>query len=297
MKPHKSLVLLAVLFTSSSSIFVRLSAMPAFVISFYRMTASALLMLIPVLIGNKGKLEKISRKDMVLCLFSGVALALHFATWIASISMTTVAASTVLVSCSPMFVALINMLFFKKKPGKVFLICLAGAFAGTVAIAIDGAGPGSLGSARGNLLALAGALFVAVYLLIGAEVRKRVSTSMYAFTVYGISAVILFVSCIVFSQPLSPSVYETKDFIIVALMALVCSVGGHTMYNMLLKFHGAVVISLASLCEPVFASLLAALILSEVPSVVTVLGGVIILVSLAMYLYISDKNKKTSANG
>jgi len=278
--PPQYLVLAAVLFTSSSSIFIRLSIMPPLVLAFYRMAIATLFMAVP-LIFRKGELRAISHRDLWLCALSGLALALHFATWIASLSMTTVMASTVLVSTSPFFVAAVNAVFFRKRPGKILLICLGVAFAGTLVITTGAAG--GQATLTGNLLALAGAVSVAFYLIIGQEVRKRVSTAAYAFLVYGASAVFLLAFCLAFFQPLAP--YSVGDFAIVGALAVVCSVGGHTLYNLLLKFHGAFLVSLATLCEPLLASLLAMAILSEIPQIQTVLGGAIVIAALAMYIF------------
>ena len=278
--PTQYLVLAAVLFTSASSIFIRLSIMPPLVIAFYRMAISTGLLAVPFVFG-KGQLRGISRRDLLLCALSGLALALHFATWIASLSMTSVMASTVLVSCSPIFVALINAVFFKKKPSKVLLLSLGTAVVGTVIIT-TGAGGGGLATLPGNLLALAGAVTVSFYLIIGQDVRTRVGTMEYAFLVYGASAVFLLGFCLVFMQPLAP--YSVGDFAIIAAMALVCSVGGHTLYNMLLKYHGAFLVSLATLCEPLFASALAVIVLSEIPQIQTVLGGLVVIAGLVVYI-------------
>jgi len=256
--------------------------MPPLIIAFYRMAFAAAFLALPfVLRKYRAELFTVSRRDLVLCGASGLALAAHFATWIASLSMTTVMASTVLVSCSPFFVALINAAVFRKKPGKVLLGSLAVAFTGTLVITINFGGEG-FGSFAGNMLALAGAATVSIYLIIGQEVRKRVSTATYAFLVYAAAAVALLVLAVGLNQPLGP--YSAREFGIVAAMAIVCSVGGHTLYNMLLRFHGAFVVSLATLCEPLFASILAAIILSEIPTLQTVLGGVLVIGGLARYI-------------
>jgi len=257
--------------------------MPPLVIAFYRMAISTAFMATPfVFHKNRQQLRGISRRDLLLCGLSGLALAADFGTLIGSLSMTTVMASTVLVASSPIFVAIFNALLFRKKPGKILLLCLGIAFTGAIIIT-TGAGNGdSLATLPGNLLALAGAATVSVYLIIGQEVRKRVETSVYAFLVYGASAVALLIFCILFAQPLAP--YSIGQFGIVAAMAVVCSVGGHTLYNMLLKFHGAFLVSLASLCEPLFASILAAVILSEIPQMQTVFGGMVVIVGLVIYI-------------
>ena len=110
MKPSGYLVIIAVLCTSASSIFIRLSGMSPLVIAFYRMAVSAAFLGVPFL-RDKNGYRSVARRDLVLCVFSGFALALHFAAWIASLSFTTVAASTVLVSLSPIFVALFAFCF------------------------------------------------------------------------------------------------------------------------------------------------------------------------------------------
>jgi len=291
--PPRYFVLAAVLFTSSSSIFIRLSAMPPLVIAFYRMVFAAAFLALPfVLRKYRAQLVSVTRRDLLLCGVSGVALAAHFATWIASLSLTTVMASTVLVSCSPFFVALINAAVFRKKPGKTLLLCLAVAFAGTLVIT-TGTGNG-FGSLAGNLLALAGAATVSIYLIIGQEVRKRVTTAPYAFLVYTAAALALLALNVASSQPLAP--HSAVDFGIVAAMAIVCSVGGHTLYNMLLRFHGAFLVSLATLCEPLFASLLAAIILSEIPQLQTIAGGALVIAGLAGYIGNANKQKTPSSS-
>jgi drug/metabolite transporter (DMT)-like permease len=281
MKTTKLLIFAAVVCTSASSIFIRLNDMPPLVIAFYRMFIATAVLGVPLLrSAGFADFRKLIRKDIMLCLFSGVALAGHFATWIASLSYTSVAASTTLVSLSPIFVTVINAIFFRQKPGKIFVFSLMLTFAGTLVISMGASGDGM--SFVGNMMALAGALFMAIYLMIGQQVRKRLGLTIYVFLVYGFSAIVLFILCISTGQQLSS--YATWDFVNVALMALVCSVGGHTLYNMLIKYQGAVTISLVTLCEPVFASLLALAILSELPMVTTIIGGILVLCGVMIYV-------------
>ncbi|MDR1705677.1 MAG: DMT family transporter [Clostridiales bacterium] len=274
------LIFIAVLCTSASSVFIRMSNMPPLVIALYRMTASAAFLSVPLIFGKEKGFGGITRRDLMRCVLSGTALALHFATWIASVSMTSVAASTVLVSCSPIFVAAAGVITTRKMPGWRLMACLAAAILGTVMVAWGGQGGQS--TLLGNALALAGAFFVSIYLLIGQDVRKRVSTAVYAFIVYAAAAAALFAGSLILSQTLWP--YPAREFGLVAAMAVVCSLGGHTLYNMLLKRRGAVLISLASLCEPVFASALAFLILGEAPGIGAVAGGAVVLGSLTVYI-------------
>lgn len=291
--PYKYIVLVGVMFTSLSSVFIRLSEAPSLIISSYRMLFTVLMLSIPVMLKERDSLKNISRKNLLLCVLSGIFLAFHFSSWIASISMTTIANSTILVACSPIFVALANHFLIKEKFNYKMIIGITASFVGTVIIALGSSG-GSNGSMMlGNLLAITGGIFVAGYLIIGGIVRKSVSAGAYVFVVYSISTIVLFFMCIVSNTPLYP--YPAKEFILFACLAFFCSILGHTVYNYLMKYVSATLISVSTLCEPIFASVLALIIFREIPSVNTLIGGTIILTGVFYYI-ISQQNTKDLQN-
>lgn len=277
--PPKTAVLLAVFFTAFSSIFVRLSTAPALIISFYRMLFTVILISPYVWRNYRHEILQMKKQSLLLCISSGICLALHFATWIASLSLTTVAASTVLVSCSPIIVASAEYLMQQKRPSRALLIGLALALCGTLLIAANGSGSVSL---SGNLLALAGGFFVAFYLLLGVRVQHDYSLWAYVFLVYLTAAVTLGILAIVTQTAFRG--YPASDYLLFAAMAFFCSILGHTVYNWLLPFHGATLISISTLCEPIFASLLAFFILQETPQPTTLFGGVLIIAGVAFYI-------------
>jgi len=287
--PSKYLVLVGVLFTSLSSIIIRLSQAPSLVISFYRMLFTVLLLLIPVFLNERDAIKSITKKNLVLCIISGVFLALHFASWIASINMTTISNSTILVSCSPIFVSLANFFILKEKFTSKMLIGLTLSIAGTAVIAIGSSGGSTDSMMIGNILAFLGAIFVAGYLVIGGIVRKDLSAGAYVFVVYSASVIVLFFMCLITKTPIYP--YSPKEFLLFLALAVFCSILGHTVYNYLMKYISATIISICTLCEPIFASLLALFIFSEVPSTHTIIGGTIIL-SGVFYYITSQANKK-----
>jgi len=288
--PSKYLVLVGVFFTSLSSIIIRLSQAPSLVISFYRMLFTVLLLLFPVMLKERGAIKGIKKKDFILCVISGVFLALHFASWIASISMTTISNSTILVSCSPIFVSLANFIILKEKFTSKMLTGLSMSIIGTIIIAIGSSGGSTSSMMTGNILAFMGAIFVAGYLVIGGIVRKNVSAGAYVFIVYSASVIVLFFMCIITKTPIYP--YSPKEFMLFLALAIFCSILGHTVYNYLMKYISATMISVSTLCEPIFASILALIIFKEVPSLYTVIGGTIIL--SGVFYYIVSQNKYTS---
>ena len=288
--PSRYLVLAGVLFTSLSSIIIRLSHAPSLVISFYRMLFTVLLLLIPVMIKERKSIKGIKKKDFILCVISGAFLALHFASWIASISMTTISNSTILVSCSPIFVSLANFIILKEKFTSKMLTGLSMSIIGTIIIAIGSSGGSTSSMMAGNILAFMGAIFVAGYLVIGGIVRKNLSAGAYVFIVYSSSIVVLFFMCLLTKTPIYP--YSLKEFLLFLALAFFCSILGHTVYNYLMKYISATMISISTLCEPIFASILALIIFKEVPSIYTIIGGAIIL--SGVFYYIISQNQCNS---
>ncbi len=274
-KPSKYWILAGTFFTSVSSIIIRFSEAPALVIAAYRMLFTCCLLSFPVYIKNRSELKSLHKNDYLLCLISGIFLALHFASWIQSIQMTTIANSTILVSCSPIFVAAINYFLLKEKITGKMAAGIAMSLIGTVMIGMSSYQADGTAIMLGNVLAFMGAVFVAGYLVIGGIVRKTVSAGVYVFIVYSASALVLFFMCFASGTPVYP--YPLREFVLFFLLAFFSSILGHTVYNYLMKYFSSTLISISTLMEPVFASLMAALIFKEIPPVYTVLGGIIII--------------------
>lgn len=287
MNKLKYLVLVGTFFTSLSSIFIRISNAPSLVISAYRMLFTILMLFIPFVLKYRIELKNIKRQDFILCILSGIFLALHFATWITSINMTTIANSTILVSSSPIFVALANYVILKEKFTSNMFIGIAMSLLGTTIITLGTAGGLSSSMMLGNFLAFMGAIFVAGYLVIGGIVRKNLNAGTYVFIVYTASTIVLFLICLLTDTPLYP--YSLKEFVIFIALAFFCSILGHTVYNYLMKYISATLISVSTLTEPIFSSALALIIFKEIPSMSTFIGGTII-ISGVLY-YITSQNK------
>ncbi len=285
--PSKNFVFIGLIFTSLSSIFVKLSDSPSIIISAYRMFFASLLWVVPVLIKDREELKRITLSDLMWCFVSGVFLALHFATWIASLSMTSVASSTVLVSLSPVFVAAFSYFILKEDLKLKSIIGIAVALVGSVLIAFgDSQGGGH--ALQGDFLALLGAFFVGGYLLIGGRVRIRLGVRVYVLIVYSISAVVLFTIAFATKTPVYP--YPMKEILLFFALAFFCSLLGHSVYNWMLEYVSSTFVSVATLGEPIFATILALLIFKEIPTVLTLVGGISVL--LGLYIYVKSTGGK-----
>ena len=279
-------VAVAVLCVSFSSIFIRWSDAPALVIAAYRMLFASLMLLPFAVIHREAQFKFLDRKTVSWLLVIGLVLALHFATWITSLGMTSVASSTILVTSHPLLVGAVSILLFKES-GKWTAIGVTVGFAGVVFISLMSMQDGSW---DGNLLAFIGGVFAGVYILAGRVLRKKVNLIAYAFIIYLSAAVFLFAAAFILGEPVWP--YPWQEIALFLLLAGVSTILGHTVYNWSLKYVTAPLVSASLLGEPILASLLAAVLLAELPSPYIFIGGALILIGVLFVLYDELRNKR-----
>jgi drug/metabolite transporter (DMT)-like permease len=274
---------------SSASIFIRYAqadGAPSLVIAAYRLTMAALILLPIVLWRHRDELRRLTRRDLLMVSASGAFLGAHFGTWISSLAYTTVANSVVLVSTAPLFVALIAALFLRERLTRPVQIGLAVALMGSVIVGVSDAcrpqtgcpPPGEFLRGEdflGDMLALAGAVTVAAYLIIGRSVRARMSLLVYIFLTYGSAALVLCASVLIGGLPLTG--FAPQAFVWLILLALVPQLIGHSSYNWALKYLPATFVSVTVLGEPIGSTALAILLLGERPTALKIIGGVLIL--------------------
>jgi drug/metabolite transporter (DMT)-like permease len=272
---------LAVAFVSTGAILVRLAAAPALAVSFYRVAIASLLLL-PFAAGDaRRSWRALDARRRLLLAASGVALALHFATWIASLAHTTVAASVLLVNTAPLFAILFSRLFLGERPSRTVQVATPVAFAGAALIAL---GDGASGSASflGNALAVAGAVTLAAYQVIGRGLRHALPLQVYVLGVWGTAALVL--AALAHAGGVSLGGYPARTWLLFTALAVVPTLGGHGLVNKSLRALPAPTVGLFLLGEPVVASLLAWLLFRETPGPATLAGGAIVLGALALVL-------------
>ena len=272
-------VLVGVLAVGAAAIFIRLADAPALGIAFWR-CALGVLALLPLAALRREKVPE--GRDLGTGAVAGIALGAHFGTWIASLDYTSVAASVVLVSTTPIFVAVAAYLLFGERTSVVSFVGIALAIAGTTAIA--GGGPGSDTAALlGNVLALAGAIAMAVYVLIGRSLRTG-GVGALPYSIVGYSAAALALLPVALLSGVQLWGYSATTWFWLFVVTLGPQLLGHTVLNWALEYVRASIVSGAILAEPVIAALLAWLILSERPALATLLGGLVVLAGLYLLL-------------
>jgi drug/metabolite transporter (DMT)-like permease len=223
-------------------------------------------------------------------LISGVFLGAHFASWISSLAYTSVASSVVLVSTSPLFVALLAAGLLREKPSRAMLGGLLLTLAGAVVVGLsDVCAPAacptwqSLAQGRafiGDGLALLGAVALAVYLVAGRALRASVSLPGYIFTTYTTAAVVLGLAVAAARLPVAG--YSAPAYLWLALLALVPQLVGHSSFNWALKHLPATFVAVTILGEPAGSIVLAAAVLGEPPTAIGLAGSLLILAGIVL---------------
>lgn len=284
---------LAVLAVSSSAPLVAFAAAPALAIAFWR-NLLAVGVLGPFALarrraefraltrsgaGRAGRAPAVAgRREGWLCVLSGVALAAHFATWMPSVQLTSVAAAVALVATQPAWQGLIARGQGRRLPPAVWVgiaVAVAGAVLATGAdFAVSGR------AFAGDLLAVAGGLFAAVYTALGERARVTVSTTTYTTICYGVCALILLVVCLVGGVPLGG--YDAGTWLAILGLVAGAQLLGHSMFNYALRRVSATTVSMLILLEVPGAALLAWAWLGQLPRVGALPGLALILAGVAV---------------
>ena len=280
------LLVLSVSMVSSASILILLSESPPLVIVFWRTLYGAIFMASIGLVRRDfsriGENVHLRRNWRWLVLI-GITLSLHFSTWFQSLTMTSVAASVVLVDSSPIITAILSTFALgealRVRSWIGVVIAVLGAIVLTFGSVFTGTGSDPLG---GNILAFMGAIFLALYFIGGRKFASELPITIYTTIVYLVAALVTLSFCIIGGFDFL--VFTPNEVLIFIGLAIFPTVLGHSVNNYLLTKVPAYVVSSAVLGEPIGATLLAALIFSAFPGWLEILGFAIILIGVGLVL-------------
>lgn len=276
------MIVIGVIGISLSSIFVKYSIAPSAVTAAWRLLWTVLVMT-PVVWGKREirrEMFGVGKKTMLLSCISGLFLAFHFALWFESLHHTSVASSTTIVCTEVIWVSLGYCLFLKGKLRVKAIASITVTLIGSVLIAFADS---SEGGARlyGDILSLLAAIAVAAYVLLGRIVRETASTTVYTYIVYSACATVLLLMCMI--QGSSLLGYGISAAIVGLLLAVFSTILGHSIFSWCLKYFSPSFVSASKLCEPVVAAIMAAFLFSEIPTMLQLIGGTLILGGVFYY--------------
>jgi drug/metabolite transporter (DMT)-like permease len=271
-------IAVGVLAVSTAAILIRLADAHPLALSFWRCALGAVALGPFALRSRRGAvaLDTGQRRQL---LGSGLFLAVHFALFISALDYTTVASASVLVAMSPLFVGLGAAVFLREPPSRRTWIGITVAAGGAVAVGLaDAAGGTASAPLLGDLLAFGGAASVAGYLLVGRAARRRLPVTVYAGVVYAVAAVALLPVCLLAGVELWG--YDGGTWLAILGLVVGPQLLGHTVFNTLLSTVTATVVAVTVLAEPVGATILAGVVLGELPAPGFWAGAPLILVGV-----------------
>ena len=304
--PPELMMAISVLAASTGAIFIRYAQEEAssLVVAAYRLGIGTLVQMPFALLRYRSVLRRLTRREWLLAIASGIFLALHFASWITSLEHTSVASSVVLVSVSPLFVALLSTFLLREPLTRLAWVGLAISLTGSAIVAFSDRFGALLNAGQpnaaavyggtvlwGNLLALAGGVFVAGYLVIGRRLRSTLPLAPYAFIVFGTAAVTLLAAALASGEAVTG--FQPVTYLWFVALGLIPQTVGHAGFNWALRYLPASFVSISLLGEPIGSSLLALLLLKEVPALPEVFGGAMILCGI----YLATRRQSVAAAG
>jgi len=269
-------MLVAIVGVSFASIFIRWSESPPLVIAAWRMVLVSVILL-PFALRYSGKeMRLMGRRDLYIMIIIGGLLGAHFFAYISSVKMTSVASAVLLASWHPVLVGILAMLWLKESSRSAGF----GIIAGVLGLVIITAGDLGGSELDGDLVALFSGVLFAFYLLLGRVLRQRTSLITYVFLVFSSCATFLLMAALLSGAPMWP--VPVNELLIFLALAVISTIFGHLLFNFSLRYLGAAIVSVSYLGEPVGATLLAALLLSETPSAYALVGGGMIMVGILL---------------
>ena len=280
--PRIDFLLLAVAVSgvAFSAPLITATAAPALAIAFWRNCLAAGVLSPIALLRHRAELRAMSRRTVLLCLAAGAFLAVHFAMWLPSLRMTSIASSTALCTITPLWTTLFLRLRGQHVPRTVWVgTCIA--FAGVLVLT----GVDFTLSARalaGDGLALGAGIAASGYFLLGSEVRRNTSTTVYTFVCYTTTALLLLVACLASGQALGG--WDTGTWGKILLLTVAAQFLGHSLSNRVVRTLGPSLVSTAILLETPGAALIAAVWLGQMPPVAVYPAVAMVLVGLVVVI-------------
>lgn len=283
--PPLGVLAVAVTVLGTNAILIRWSSAPSVIKGMYRLLLTTVILTPPTVYWYRDELWALTRGgDVVRIVAAGAALAVNTWSFFESLEWTSVAATVVLGQTQVVFVALGGYFLLNERLTAKKLGGMATALAGVVVMSIVGLLDASLlaGTAPlyGNALAMLSGVTFAGYLLTGRSVRQRVSLFPYIIVVYATSATILLAVALLEGATVMITAYPCHEILLFIAMAAGPGIIGHSFLNWVLEHMESNVVSVGFLGVPIVSTLLAIVLLNELPGTPTAVGGVLVLLGI-----------------
>ncbi len=269
----------AIMFITPDSLLIRLSGVESWNLIFYRGFIPFFVVFIGMLIIQKSKVFY----SIIDNGWHGIGYIITFIVtnilFVHSIENTNVANTLVMVSLAPMLSALISFIFLKEYPDKKTWIAITITTFAVIYIFIDSFEKGDV---RGNIYGFICALGLAAGAVIIRSGKKNSNLIPSAMTAKLIIAII----CLFFVDNLSVT---GKDLLIIPVMCIFCVAIPFVLITLAPRYITAAEVNLFFLLETVLGPLWVWMVIKEQPSPETIIGGAIIILTIATHSFLALK--------
>ena len=269
----------ALIAVAHAAIFVRMADADPLVTAAYRMLIASAVLLPLAAVTARQEIKRLNRREWQLIGGAAIFLALHFATWIASLDFTSIANSVVLVTLTPVWLAVWAVVALRQPPGRRTWLAVGLALAGSLVMGSGSARVG-LETLFGDGLALAGGILFVGFLLLAEAARRTIGIVAFVTLVYSGAAILLWAAVFALGLPVVGLSLET--YLAFIGLGLVSQIIGHTGFNWAVRAISPMVLALLFLMEPLLSTALGWFYFGEGFARETAIGGVLIL--MAIYL-------------
>ena len=273
------LAFVAVMFITPDSLFIRLSNVDTWGLVFYRGIIPFFTVLLGMLIIYKLNFFKILLSSGYHGIFYVITFSVTNITFVVSIQNTNVANTLVMIATAPMLSAILGAIFLKEPPDKKTLISIMITFLAIIYIFYDSL---KLGNFYGDILGFITAIGLAVGAVI---IRSAKNKNLVPAAVVGKLFVATFALLFIESFALVGT-----DQLIVPLMCILCVAIPFVLVTIAPRFIPAAEVNLFFLLETIIGPIWVWLIIKEQPSLETLQGGLIIVLTIAIHSYLKLKN-------
>ena len=273
------LAFIAVIFITPDSLFIRLSNVDTWGLVFYRGIIPFFTVFLGMLIIYKLNFFKILLSSGYHGLIYVGTFSITNITFVVSIQNTNVANTLVMIATAPMLSAILGAIFLKEPPDKKTWISIIITFLAIIYIFFDSL---KLGNFYGDILGF----ITAIGLAVGAvTIRSAKSKNLVPAAVVGKLFVATFALFFIESF-----VLENKDLIIVPLMCILCVAIPFVLVTIAPRFIPAAEVNLFFLLETIIGPIWVWMIIKEQPSVETLYGGAVIIITIATHSFLKLRN-------
>ena len=273
---------------STGAVFARLADAPPLAIAAYRLIIASSILAPFAFIYKRHEISRLDRKDLLRTFISGAFLAVHFGTWISSLSYTSVASSVVLVNTIPIWVGLAALLSGEKLSKLTWMALVISVIGGFLV----GYGDFSINPMAlwGDFLALTGGIAVSMYVILGREVRQKLSLLAYISLCYSTAAILLLITNLLFGVRMSG--FSENTWTLFIGIAIIPQLLGHSCYNWALGYFSAELVAVMLLGEPIGSSILAYFMFDELPTPVMFAGFAFLMFAIVLAAIGEKKDSK-----